>query len=229
VAAPVVVSGEEEAKRPLCSVGLQQQLMQERKRAQNKVAAVEAAASGEEADAEGAAGAAVGSWSGSLPALASAPEVDGLSGEQRAELAAQWAADGAAEHASIASFARATLQLMALGAPAGLLADTQRAAADEVRAPCNPPLALPVPCSLFRFVMRGCALRWQLRTPASPWSPANSLSRVRCSWKPRWLAWPLPLLLRAAWRRRCRACSWQRQRPAARTHASAQCSHRSSR
>ena len=36
------------------------------------------------------------------------------------------------QHASIASFARVTLQLMALGAPASLLAETQRAAMDEV-------------------------------------------------------------------------------------------------
>jgi hypothetical protein len=44
-----------------------------------------------------------------------------------------WAQDAQAEHASIASFARVTLQLMAAGAPASLLAETQRATADEVR------------------------------------------------------------------------------------------------
>jgi hypothetical protein len=49
------------------------------------------------------------------------------------ELAAWWAAVAALEHASVASFARVTLQLLALGAPADLVADTQRAAADEVR------------------------------------------------------------------------------------------------
>lgn len=37
------------------------------------------------------------------------------------------------EHASVASFARFTLQLLALGAPPELLLATQRAAADEVR------------------------------------------------------------------------------------------------
>jgi hypothetical protein len=37
------------------------------------------------------------------------------------------------EHASVASFARATLQLLAAGAPPDLVADTQRAAEDEVR------------------------------------------------------------------------------------------------
>jgi hypothetical protein len=68
-----------------------------------------------------------------VPGFASGPRLEGLTSDQRARLAAQWATDGAAEHASIASFARVTLQLMALGAPAGLLADTQRGAADEVR------------------------------------------------------------------------------------------------
>jgi hypothetical protein len=47
-------------------------------------------------------------------------------------LAAHWEAIGALEHASVASFAQATLQLMALGAPPFLLSDTQLAAADEV-------------------------------------------------------------------------------------------------
>lgn len=49
-----------------------------------------------------------------------------------APAAAAWARIGALEHASIGSFARVTLQLLALGAPADLVADTQRAAADEV-------------------------------------------------------------------------------------------------
>jgi hypothetical protein len=39
----------------------------------------------------------------------------------------------AMEHASVASFARASLELLALGAPPGLVADTHAAAADEVR------------------------------------------------------------------------------------------------
>ena len=50
----------------------------------------------------------------------------------RAALAAVWRADALMEHASVASFARATLAMMAAGAPADLLADTQRAAVDEV-------------------------------------------------------------------------------------------------
>ncbi len=50
----------------------------------------------------------------------------------RAALAAAWRTDAFFEHASIASFARFTLDLLALGAPPELLADAQRAAADEV-------------------------------------------------------------------------------------------------
>lgn len=64
---------------------------------------------------------------------AAAPRLDGLDAEQRAALAAWWTEIGALEHASVASFARATMQLLALGAPADILADTQAAAADEVR------------------------------------------------------------------------------------------------
>lgn len=56
----------------------------------------------------------------------------GLSAAARAGLGALWRADAAQEHASVAAFARATLQLMALGAPAGLLADLAAAQADEV-------------------------------------------------------------------------------------------------
>lgn len=44
-----------------------------------------------------------------------------------------WARVGLAEHASIASFSRFALQLMALGAPADLVADAHAAALDEVR------------------------------------------------------------------------------------------------
>jgi hypothetical protein len=44
----------------------------------------------------------------------------------------RWARDALAEHASIASFARAAIELMAVGAPLDLLADVARAMADEV-------------------------------------------------------------------------------------------------
>jgi hypothetical protein len=50
----------------------------------------------------------------------------------RAALHAGWLADALAEHASIASFARATLELLAVGAPPALIADTQRASLDEI-------------------------------------------------------------------------------------------------
>ena len=47
-------------------------------------------------------------------------------------LAAHWTGIGLYEHASVASFARFILQLLAVGAPAGLVSDAQRALADEV-------------------------------------------------------------------------------------------------
>lgn len=50
-----------------------------------------------------------------------------------ARRAALWAKAGAEEHASVASFSRLALELMALGAPTELLGDVQRAALDEVR------------------------------------------------------------------------------------------------
>jgi hypothetical protein len=46
--------------------------------------------------------------------------------------AARWLSDALAEHASIAAFARLTLDLLAHGAPAHLIAATQRAMADEI-------------------------------------------------------------------------------------------------
>lgn len=57
------------------------------------------------------------------------PDEPGL----RAALALRWAQIAAMEHASIGSFARFTLELLALGAPPALLAEAQAAAADEVR------------------------------------------------------------------------------------------------
>ena len=44
-----------------------------------------------------------------------------------------WALAGAAEHGSVAAFARLALELMALGAPTSLLTAVQRAGLDEVR------------------------------------------------------------------------------------------------
>jgi hypothetical protein len=55
-----------------------------------------------------------------------------LDAETRRILARAWRDDGMMEHASIASFARFTLQLMALGAPPALVTDAQRAGLDEI-------------------------------------------------------------------------------------------------
>ncbi|HEY8376928.1 MAG TPA: ferritin-like domain-containing protein, partial [Nannocystis sp.] len=51
---------------------------------------------------------------------------------ERAALAAYWTRIALCEHASVASFARFILQLLALGAPAELVGDAQQALADEV-------------------------------------------------------------------------------------------------
>jgi hypothetical protein len=61
------------------------------------------------------------------------PDTADLSPAERAALAAAFTRDGLAEHASVASFARAALELMAMGAPAELVALTHAAALDEIR------------------------------------------------------------------------------------------------
>jgi hypothetical protein len=67
-------------------------------------------------------------WSGSV--VSSADQLDsGL----RAHLAAAWTELGQMEHASIAAFARFTLELLALGAPSDLVEQSQAAMADETR------------------------------------------------------------------------------------------------
>jgi len=58
--------------------------------------------------------------------------LDGLSRASRRKLIQHWTAAGHAEHASIASFSRFASQLLALGAPAGLVAEATRAMADEI-------------------------------------------------------------------------------------------------
>jgi hypothetical protein len=55
-----------------------------------------------------------------------------LSPEDRALHAAHWTREAAFEHASIASFAQLTLDLLAVGAPPELLEATQRATLDEI-------------------------------------------------------------------------------------------------
>ena len=62
-----------------------------------------------------------------------AGDVSDLPPATRRALAAVFAEDALGEHASIASFSRFALELMALGAPADLVAGAHRAALDEVR------------------------------------------------------------------------------------------------
>lgn len=58
--------------------------------------------------------------------------VDGLPKGLRDRVALHWTHGGLAEHASVASFARFTLQLLALGAPSELVSQAQAATADEI-------------------------------------------------------------------------------------------------
>ncbi|MFO0548514.1 MAG: hypothetical protein U0271_09015 [Polyangiaceae bacterium] len=64
---------------------------------------------------------------------ARAPEVASLGPEVREALAREWARDGAYEHASVASFGKLALELVAFGAPSELVEDAHVAALDEVR------------------------------------------------------------------------------------------------
>jgi len=59
------------------------------------------------------------------------PDCDG-DPELAQALAAQWRENGRTEHASVAAFARLTLDLMALGAPPALVASANRDALDEI-------------------------------------------------------------------------------------------------
>lgn len=61
------------------------------------------------------------------------PITTNLTMDERAVLGAKFTEAARNEHASIASFARSTLELLALGAPAELVEASQRAALDEVR------------------------------------------------------------------------------------------------
>jgi hypothetical protein len=67
-------------------------------------------------------------WLAAMPAPA-----DALDPEARRVVADRWARTGLDEHASIASFARFALDLLAVGAPADLLRAAQQAMGDEVR------------------------------------------------------------------------------------------------
>jgi hypothetical protein len=61
-----------------------------------------------------------------------APAVAALDPVTRAALAASWTREAGFEHASVASFARLALELLAVGAPAELVRDAQRAMGDEI-------------------------------------------------------------------------------------------------
>ena len=59
------------------------------------------------------------------------PHVSGLPADVRAALAEHWARAGQMEHASVAAFARFALELLALGAPAWAIVETNAAMAEE--------------------------------------------------------------------------------------------------
>jgi hypothetical protein len=65
--------------------------------------------------------------------IAITPELGPLDAAERALLGERWTRSGLHEHASIASFARVALELMAVGAPAALVAEAHASALDEAR------------------------------------------------------------------------------------------------
>jgi len=67
------------------------------------------------------------------PPLTPPPDVVALTPELRRALAASWLDAALMEHASIAAFARFSLELLALGAPPDLLRDAAQAMSDEQR------------------------------------------------------------------------------------------------
>ncbi|WP_437491459.1 ferritin-like domain-containing protein [Sorangium sp. So ce1014] len=66
-------------------------------------------------------------------AEAMTPRIEPLAAELRETLAAAWTRDALFEHASVASFGRFALELLAAGAPADLVEEAHRAALDEAR------------------------------------------------------------------------------------------------
>ncbi|MDC0721544.1 ferritin-like domain-containing protein [Nannocystis bainbridge] len=64
--------------------------------------------------------------------LAELAPADPLPAPLRAAIADAWLQDARSEHASIASFARATLELLALAAPPALVAASQKASLEEI-------------------------------------------------------------------------------------------------
>lgn len=65
--------------------------------------------------------------------LASVAPMDISDAHTAAFLAQVWLKDGLEEHASVAAFARFTLLLLSVGAPPGLVAESQRASLDEIQ------------------------------------------------------------------------------------------------
>jgi hypothetical protein len=61
-----------------------------------------------------------------------APETSALDAATRAALAEVWTQDALAEHASVASFSRFVMQCLAVGAPADIVRDAQKACAEEI-------------------------------------------------------------------------------------------------
>lgn len=61
------------------------------------------------------------------------PDLSALSADERALLSAMWSRAALMEHASVASFARFALELMAFGAPSDLIEGAHQAALDEVK------------------------------------------------------------------------------------------------
>ncbi|MGK3965247.1 ferritin-like domain-containing protein [Sorangium sp. So ce118] len=72
-------------------------------------------------------------WRSARAADGTTADVRRLSAEARAELARAWTSDALLEHASVASFGRFALELLAVGAPAELVEAAHHAALDEIR------------------------------------------------------------------------------------------------
>jgi len=70
-------------------------------------------------------------WQSALPQLESSPD-PALDAELRAAVSAGWLDQALMEHASVAAFARFSLQLLSLGAPAELVSAAAQAQADEI-------------------------------------------------------------------------------------------------
>jgi hypothetical protein len=61
------------------------------------------------------------------------PDTSALSEIERAQLAAHWSREAVAEHASVASFGRFAMELLAADAPSDLIAAAHQAAIEEIR------------------------------------------------------------------------------------------------